>query len=73
MNGPHQQSVAMLLTRSPSASVSAGKSRTFATVASFGLNPCWAACFQNVLNSGGSGALMKIWASACLNCEIIDV
>ena len=73
MNGPHQQSVAMLLTRSPSASVSAGKRRTLATVASFGLNPCWAACFQNVLKSGGSGALMKISTFAVLNFEIIEV
>ena len=32
---------------------------TFATVASFGFQSCWDACFQNVLKSGGNGQLMK--------------
>ena len=73
MYGPHQESVAMLLTRSPSASVSAGNSSTLATVASFGLKPCWAACFQNVLKSGGSGALVKNSRPWLLNLLIIEV
>ena len=52
---------------------SAGNSSTLATVASFGFQPCWLACFQNVLKSGGSGQLLKYWASAPLNLEIIEV
>ena len=32
---------------------------TLATVANFGFQSCWEACFQNVLKSGGSGQLMK--------------
>src|SRR2546427_2427873 len=50
-NGVHQASVATLLTRSPIASVSAGKRRTLATVASFGLKPACADCFHIVLKS----------------------
>src|SRR5438067_11260147 len=71
--GVHQASVATLLTRSPSASVSAGKSRTLATVASFGLNPCCAACFHIVLKSGGIGAFVKSWAPARLKFAIMEV
>src|SRR5947209_19263681 len=59
--GPHQESVAMLLTSGPSAAVSAGNSSTLATVASLGFQPCWLACFQKVLKSGGSGQLLKYW------------
>src|SRR5262245_31617568 len=73
MYGPHHESVAMLLTRSPRASVSAGKSSTFATVASLGLYPCCAACFHMVLKSGGIGALMKMSHFSLLNFEIIAV
>jgi hypothetical protein len=73
MYGPHQESVAMLLTSGPSATVSAGNSSTLATVASLGFQPCWLACFQNVLKSGGIGQLLKYWASAFLNLEIIEV
>ena len=39
MYGPHQESVAMLLTSGPSAAVSSGNSSTLATVASFGFQP----------------------------------
>ena len=73
MNGPHHESVATLLTRSPSATVSAGNSSTLATVASLGLKPCWAACFQNVLKSGGSGALLNSSQCLLLNLLIIEV
>src|SRR5215472_6709835 len=74
MYGPHHESVAMLLTSvGPSATQSAGNSRTLATVASFGLKPCCEACFQNVLKSGGSGQLLKISACLLLNREIIEV
>src|SRR5437764_13083601 len=72
-NGVHQASVATLLTRSPSASVSAGKRRTLATVASFGLKPCWAACFHMVLKSGGIGALVNSVAPARLKFPIMFV
>ena len=73
MYGPHQESVAMLLTSGPSATVSAGKSSTLATVAIFGLKPCCDACFQKVLKSGGSGQLLKTSACLLLNSEIIEV
>src|SRR2546425_6926657 len=53
MYGPHHESVAILFTRSPKAWVSAGNSSTLATVASVGLYPSCAACFQNGLKSGG--------------------
>ena len=72
MYGPHQESVATLLTSGPSASVSAGNSSTLATVASFGLKPCWSACFQNVLKSGGSGTLVKNSQLLDLNLPIIE-
>src|SRR6266853_2808404 len=73
MYGPHHESVATLLTSGPSAAVSAGNSSTLATVASFGLKPCWAACFQKALKSGGSGQLLN--SSQCLDLkpEIIEV
>src|SRR5215471_6204365 len=71
--GPHQESVAMLLTSGPSATVSAGNSSTFATVASFGLKPCCEACFQNTLKSGGSGQLLNNSACLFLNFVIMDV
>ena len=70
-NGVHHASVATLLTRSPSASVSAGNRRTLATVASFGLNPCCAACFHIVLKSGGMGALVNSCAPARLKFPIM--
>src|ERR1700682_3263566 len=69
--GAHQASVATLLTRSPIASVSAGKSRTLATVASFGLKPAWDACFHMVLKSGGIGALVKSCAPLLLKLAIM--
>src|SRR5258708_31604801 len=69
--GVHQASVATLLTRSPMASVSSGKSRTLATVASFGLKPAWAACFHIVLKSGGIGALVKSCAFLLLKLAIM--
>jgi hypothetical protein len=43
-----------------------------ATVASFGLKPCWADCFHMVAKSGGSGTLVKKSALADLNWEIIE-
>ena len=49
----------MLLTSGPSAIVSAGNSSTLPTVASFGLHPCWLACRQKMLKSGGSGQLLR--------------
>src|ERR1700740_122887 len=74
MYGPHHESVAMLLTSvGPSATQSAGNSRTLATVAIFGLKPCCDACFQNVLKSGGSGQLLKTWQFLFLNSEIIEL
>src|SRR5712692_4695933 len=69
--GVHQASVATLLTRSPMASVSAGKSRTLATVASFGLKPATAACFHMLLKSGGIGALVNSDAPLLLKLAIM--
>src|SRR6266568_5150124 len=73
MYGPHHESVATLLTSGPSATVSAGNSSTLATVASFGLKPCWEACFQKALKSGGSGALLNTSQCLDLNFAIIEV
>src|SRR5215470_16127294 len=73
MYGPHQESVAMLLTSGPSAAVSAGNSSTLATVASFGFQPCWCACFQKTFQSGGRGQLLMYWQLVDLNLEIIAV
>src|ERR1700738_2279428 len=53
------------------ASVSAGKSRTLATVASFGLKPAWDACFHIVLKSGGVGALVNSCAPLLLKVAIL--
>ena len=53
--------------------MSSGNSSTLATVASLGFQPCCEACFQNVLKSGGSGALLKISAFLFLNIVIIEV
>ena len=44
-----------------------------ATVASFGLKPCWRDCFHMVEKSGGSGTLVKKSAPELLKLEIIDV
>src|SRR5690242_19553942 len=68
--GLHQQSVATLLTSEPSASASLGNSSTLATVASLGRYPCWAACFQNVLKSGGSGVVVNSSAPPRLKVAI---
>src|SRR5215471_5206646 len=68
--GLHQQSVATLLTSEPSASASLGNSSTLATVASLGRYPCWAACFQNVLKSGGSGVVVNSSALPFLKVAI---
>src|SRR5205823_13578924 len=72
-NRVHQASVATLVARAPSDSVSAGKRRTLATVASFGVKPCWVACFHMVLKSGGIGALVKRVAPARLKFPIMFV
>src|ERR1700756_2039619 len=71
-DGTHQLSVATLYTSLPMAYASLGNSSTFATVASFGLYPCWRACFHIVAKSGGSGTLVKKSAPEFLNCAIID-
>src|SRR5262249_36051018 len=71
--GLHHASVATLLTSGPSATVSAGNSSTLATVASLGLKPCCEACFQNVLKSGGSGALLNTSQCLLLNLLIIEL
>src|SRR5580693_4875517 len=71
-DGAHHASVATLYASGPSAYASGGKSSTFATVASFGLKPCWADCFHMVAKSGGSGTLVKKSAPSDLNWEIIE-
>ena len=73
MYGPHHESVATLLTSAPSATVSAGKSSTLATVASLGFQPCCDACFQKVLKSGGSGALLNTSQCLLLNLLIMEL
>src|ERR1039458_4289396 len=70
--GTHQVSVATFSTSEPSAEAAGGKSSTLATVASFGLKPCWADCFHMVAKSGGSGTLVKKSAFSDLSAEIIE-
>jgi hypothetical protein len=40
------------------------------TVAILGRKPCWAACFQKVVQSGGSGTPVTISTFSFLNVEI---
>src|ERR1700679_3378054 len=70
--GAHQASVATLYASGPGAEAAGGNSSTLATVASFGLKPCWTDCFHMVAKSGGSGTLVKKSACCDLNWEIID-
>src|SRR5215469_13347209 len=72
-DGVHHASVATLYAAGPSAYASGGNSSTLATVASFGLKPCWIDWCHIVAKSGGSGTLVKKSAPDALNAEIIDV
>jgi hypothetical protein len=54
----------------PSASTERGNKSALPTVAIFGRKPCCAACFQNVVQSGGSGTPVTISTFAFLNVEI---
>src|SRR3972149_1630148 len=58
--GLHQTSVDMPSPRSPSASTDRGKRSALPIEATFGLKPCCAACFQNVVQSGGIGTPVTI-------------
>src|SRR5215469_18294567 len=71
--GVHHASVATLYASGPSAYASDGNSKTLATVASFGLKPCWIDWCHMIAKSGGSGTLVKKSAPVALNWEIIDV
>src|SRR5215510_2007171 len=68
--GDHQISVDMPSPRSPRASTERGKSNALPIDATFGRKPCWAACFQNVVQSGGMGTPVTISTFAFLNSEI---
>ena len=68
--GDHHTSVDMPVPSGPSASTERGKSRALPTLAILGLKPCWAACFQNVVQSGGIGTPVTISTFALLNAEI---
>ncbi len=68
--GPHQYSVDIPSPMSPSASTEEGNSSALPTDAIFGTNPCWFACFQKFVKSGGIGTPVRIWAFAFLYAEI---
>src|SRR5918992_1053307 len=68
--GLHQTSVDMPSPMSPRASTEAGNSRALPTEAILGWNPCWEACFQKVVQSGGIGTPVTISALAALKAEI---
>ena len=68
--GLHQTSVDMPSPMSPRASTEAGNSSALPTEAILGWNPCWEACFQKVVQSGGMGTPVTISASAALNLAI---
>ena len=68
--GVHQTSVDMPSPRSPRASTERGNRSALPTVAIFGLKPCWAACFQNVVQSGGMGTPVTISTFSFLKVEI---
>src|SRR4029453_4814397 len=68
--GVHHTSVDMPSPRLPSASTERGNSSALPTEAIFGLNPCWAACFQNVVQSGGMGTPVTISTFSFLKAEI---
>src|SRR6266404_1882463 len=68
--GDHQTSVAIPSPRAPSASTERGKRSALPTVATLGRNPCWAACFQNVVQSGGMGTPVTMSTFSFLKVEI---
>jgi hypothetical protein len=68
--GLHQTSVDMPSPMSPRASTDAGNSRALPTEAILGWKPCWEACFQKVVQSGGMGTPVTISALAALNLAI---
>src|SRR4029453_10678951 len=68
--GDHHTSVDMPSPRSPRASTDRGKRRAFPMLATFGRKPCCAACFQNVVQSGGMGTPVTISTFSRLNAEI---
>src|SRR5438067_2034281 len=68
--GVHHTSVDMPSPRSPSASTERGKSNALPTEAILGRKPCCAACFQNVVQSGGIGTPVTISTFSRLNVAI---
>src|SRR6202011_1081201 len=68
--GVHHTSVDMPSPRSPRASTERGNRSALPTEAILGLKPCWAACFQKVVQSGGIGTPVTISTFSRLNVEI---
>ena len=68
--GLHQTSVDMPSPMSPRASTDAGNSRALPTEAILGWKPCWEACFQKVVQSGGIGTPVTISTFSFLNVAI---
>src|SRR5207237_10543155 len=60
--GVHHTSVDIPSPRSPSASTERGNSNALPMLATLGRKPCCAACFQNVVQSGGIGTPVTICA-----------
>ena len=71
--GVHHTSDDRLLPSGPSASTEDGKRRAFATVTAFGLKPCWLACVQNVVKSGGMTTPVTMSALPFLKAVICAV
>src|SRR5512132_2757762 len=62
--GVHQTSVDKPSPSGPSASTDDGNRSAFPTDAAFGTNPCWFACVQKFVKSGGIGTPVRISAPA---------
>src|SRR6266404_3175342 len=70
--GVHHTSVDMPSPRSPSASTERGNSNALPMLATLGRKPCCAACFQNVVQSGGIGTPVTISTFSFLKVVICD-
>ena len=68
--GVHHTSVDMPSPRSPSASTERGNSNALPMLATLGRKPCCAACFQNVVQSGGIGTPVTISTFSFLKVAI---
>src|SRR5207248_11140451 len=68
--GVHHTSVDMPSPRLPSASTERGNSSALPIDATLGRKTCCAACFQNVVQSGGIGTPVTISTFSCLKAVL---